>query len=153
LEQGAVLKFVIHQNHKAERHLLGRLRFSVTADKHGWGLSLPESLAAVAATEAKLRSEAQQQLLADYFNKTDLELVKKQQAIADSKKPLPEDPGVAQRRAALAGLQKPTPEDPLLIGLKGDLLKSERQLANQRLTAAQDLVWALINSPAFLFNH
>jgi len=25
-------------------------------------------------------------------------------------------------------------------------------VANERLTAAQDLTWALINSPAFLFN-
>ena len=40
-----MLKFVIHQNHNAEKHLLGRFRLSVTTRGHGWGLSLPESLA------------------------------------------------------------------------------------------------------------
>jgi hypothetical protein len=30
---------------------------------------------------------------------------------------------------------------------------STRQAADRRLTAVQDLAWALINSPAFFFNH
>ena len=29
---------------------------------------------------------------------------------------------------------------------------SKKQLENRRLTATQDLTWALINSPSFLFN-
>jgi mono/diheme cytochrome c family protein len=34
-----------------------------------------------------------------------------------------------------------------------ELQRAERMLANPRLAAVQDLAWALINSPAFLFNH
>ena len=34
-----------------------------------------------------------------------------------------------------------------------ELQRAERLLANPRLAAVQDLAWALINSPAFLFNH
>jgi hypothetical protein len=33
------------------------------------------------------------------------------------------------------------------------LKEAEQLLANPRLAAVQDLAWALINSPAFLFNH
>jgi hypothetical protein len=29
---------------------------------------------------------------------------------------------------------------------------STKQVANKRLTGAQDLAWAIINNPAFLFN-
>jgi hypothetical protein len=33
------------------------------------------------------------------------------------------------------------------------LEEASRLLANPRLAAVQDLAWALINTPAFLFNH
>jgi hypothetical protein len=45
------------------------------------------------------------------------------------------------------------PLDPSLERLRKDTDLSAVQLKNQRLTATQDLTWALINTPAFLFNH
>ena len=36
--------------------------------------------------------------------------------------------------------------------LRADAALSTTQLANQRLTGAQDLAWAIINNPSFLFN-
>ena len=50
-------------------------------------------------------------------------------------------------------LSQPTKDDPQLVQLRDDVKQSEAQLAKIRLTAAEDLTWALINSPAFLFNH
>jgi hypothetical protein len=37
--------------------------------------------------------------------------------------------------------------------LRKDVEMSIQQSVSRRLTAAQDITWALINSPAFLFNH
>ena len=50
-------------------------------------------------------------------------------------------------------LSKPTPDDSRLVQLRDDAKQSTKQLKNIRLTATEDLTWALINSPAFLFNH
>ena len=56
-------------------------------------------------------------------------------------------------QAEIAQLKKTTPDDRILLQLRTDFEASKKQLGSMRLTAAQDLAWALINSPAFLFNH
>ena len=56
-------------------------------------------------------------------------------------------------RAALALAEKPVPVPSGIIRLHQDMTASVEQMSNRRLTAAQDLVWALINSPEYLFNH
>ena len=73
--------------------------------------------------------------------------------MATAKAPVPTDPGITAMERQLAELRKPIHDDPLLLRLREDVTQSQMQLENRRLTAAEDLTWALINSPAFLFNH
>jgi len=67
--------------------------------------------------------------------------------------PLPIDPGVLDRRDVLAKAEEPIKLDAKLVQLRQDSTQSNAQMTNKRLTAAQDLTWALVNNPAFLFNH
>ncbi len=151
-EGGTVLKFVIHQNHTAKEHLLGRFRISATQRKAP-GLSLPESLKAIAAVPADKRSDAQKAVASAWFGKSDATLTAKLAALNEAKRPLPEDPGVTQRKEKIGFVSQEVPEDARLVRLRADVEYSKKQLEAKRLTATQDLAWALINSPAFLFNH
>ena len=74
-------------------------------------------------------------------------------AVNASKAPLPIDPKLKELRDQLEFAQRPVQPDPVLVALRRDLEISVQQAATRRLTAAQDIAWALINSPAFLFNH
>ncbi len=66
---------------------------------------------------------------------------------------MPEDANVTAAKKRLVRAQQPVPLDSVLASLRVDAEQSELQMKNPRLTAAEDLVWALINSPEFLFNH
>lgn len=149
---GTILKFVIHQNHTAKQHLLGRFRISATQKKKP-GLSLPESLKAIAAVKADQRNDVQKATLTEWFGKSDATLVAKTSTLNEAKKPLPEAPGVTKRKERLKFANQEITEDTNLVRLRADVEFSTRQVAAKRLTAAQDLAWALINNPAFLFNH
>ena len=73
-------------------------------------------------------------------------------SLADARKPLKVNPEITNLRQKLARVSKPVPSDAALEQLKRDFEFSKTQVENARLTAAQDLTWALINSPSFLFN-
>jgi hypothetical protein len=153
LEEGAELTFKIYCLNETAGLVPGRFRISVTTAKQPVGLSLPEELAAVLVTPADQRADTQQAVMSKYVRALDTKLRKLQDDLTTSEKPLPVDPKLKELRSMLDFVSRPVPPDPLLMQLRQDVEMSTRQAANPRLTGAQDIAWALINSPAFLFNH
>ncbi len=149
---GTVLTIKLH--HKFQNTwTLGRFRLSVTRSVKPVGPSLPEDFRAILAVAPEVRTEAQKNVLLTYFRAIDPELRGKTAAVAASKAPLPVDPKLKELRDQLEYAKKPVQPDPVLVALRRDVEISVEQAATRRLTAAQDIAWALINSPAFLFNH
>jgi hypothetical protein len=149
---GTVLTFKMH--HKfSDTWTLGRFRLSVTRSAKPVGLSLPEDFRAILATAAEVRTAAQKNLLAVYFRTIDVNFRAKVDAVNSSKAPLPMDARLKELGDQLAYAERPVQPDPRLVEMRHDLEISVKQATTRRLTAAQDITWALINSPAFLFNH
>ncbi|MFK8112306.1 MAG: DUF1549 domain-containing protein [Rubripirellula sp.] len=150
---GTILTFKIHQFHNASEHTLGRFRISATTASGDIPLGLPETLAAVASTPKTNRSEENKKLLTDYVGATDKQIRDANAKLAKAKAAVPADTMLVALKKQKEMLSQPTPDAATLVELRQDASQSEKQLANLRLTAAEDLTWALINSPAFLFNH
>jgi hypothetical protein len=153
LEGGAVLTFTLAHNFGLVDHSIGRFRLSVAAAKTPVALGLADDLQTALDTPAGQRDQAQKLALAKYYRSTDKDYRAKADALAAAQRPLPPDPKLVALQAAVKEAEKPVPTDPRLAQVRQDTDASAAQLANKRLTAAQDVAWALINSPAFLFNH
>lgn len=147
-----LLKIIIYQNHNAKEHLLGRFRISVSPTAKP-GLSLPEHFDSIASLPKENRPDDVTGQLQEWFLKTDQNLIALASKLGELSRPLPEDAGVVSRNQQIELLKKPIPMDSVLERCRSDIAFSEQQKSQARLTAAQDLAWALINSPAFLFNH
>jgi len=150
---GTVLTFVLKQHFNSGKHSLGKFRLSVTNSAGPVLLNgPPKEIVAIIAVPADKRNAQQKTKLMEYFKSVDSDLKRHQQAVAISKKPRPVDPKLKQLRDQQAAAKKPLPVDPKLAQLRGDVVTSQQQLQKQRLTGAQDIAWALVNSPSFLFN-
>ncbi len=149
---GTVLTFKMHHRFGND-WTLGRFRLSVTRGAKPIGLTLPEDFRAILATAPDVRTAAQKNLLVSYFRAVDTDLRAKIDALNSSRAPLPADPKLQALRDQLQFAQRPVQPDASLVSLRHDLEMSVEQATVRRLTAAQDITWALINSPAFLFNH
>ncbi len=148
---GTLVRFKLHQEFD-EQHQIGRFRISLSKFHQPVRLGLPEDLLAVlSGPEKEWKPELKEQLNV-LSQQDDVELMRLTQAVASASQAVEVKPEIARLREKLARVSMPVPPDPVLVQLEKDVLMSATQLENKRLTAAQDLTWALLNSPAFLFN-
>ena len=149
---GTVLTVRMRYNYQMA-YLPGRFRISVTKVPKPIGLDPAEEFRAILEVEPDLRTPAQRDALSTYVKAIDGGWRDKQNALNASRAPLPADSKLVELQNALNEANKPVPVDPRLVSLRQDVEMSIKQATARRLTAAQDVAWVLINSPAFLFNH
>ena len=150
-EQGVKLTVGILCRFKC--HPLGRFRVYVTTDPDPLHFGIPAHVVDAFGKAAGARSETEQKGLVDWIAEADVEYQNRRWAAKGPFPAIPADKKMEELQKALKYAEIPIEEDPRLIRFRKDVEMSARQAKNPRLTAAQDLTWALINNPAFLFNH
>ena len=153
LQPGEIIQWRIHQFHEAVEHRLGRFRLSVGNREGELMLGLTESLLVVAQVPKATWTELVTKDALNYFRLSSAELKKLKEVLNKENKALPEDEQVVTLKKRIERLSVPLVDDNRLVRLRTDVKESETQRLQSRLTAAEDIAWALINSPAFLFNH
>jgi hypothetical protein len=124
----------------------------VTSSPKPINFGLPGNVTSIIAKAENERTEAEIAEITKYYKENNGDLKKLNEALANAKKPRPADPKVAELEADIKEAEKPLPQDYKLAQLRKDAGLSEQQKNQKRLTAAQDIAWAIINTPAFLFN-
>lgn len=158
LSEPTQLTITMDQKYNSKKHWIGKFRLSSTS-KPTPGLSQPQVVidAATAAkqsqTEGTEVSKEQLAAVLEFRTNQDEQARKLKGNLSTAKKPVPRDPKLVQLEERLKVAQRPVLDDPGLVQLRKDVEMSQKQLEQSRLTAAEDITWALINSPAFLFNH
>ena len=143
----------IEQRFNGGKHALGRFRLSVTDSPAPLALGVSARVADLVAAPADKLPPALAEELDGVAVANDPVRAKLAAELTAAAAPLPPDPTLVALAAELAAAETPVADDPAIVRLRADHQASERQLADRRLTAIQDLAWALINSPAFFFNH
>jgi hypothetical protein len=150
-EGGSRLTFTLNQNYNSKKHAIGKFRLLVTTDEKV-EIGPPSDIGAILVLAGDKRSDEQRKRITGYFKSADKDFAAKTKELAEAKKPRPVDPKLKGFKATLAKAEQPLTIDPKLAELRRAKDLSEKQQGTIRLTAAQDIAWALINSPAFLFN-
>jgi hypothetical protein len=151
VEGGSRLIFTLNQNYNSKKHSIGKFRLLVTTDEKV-EIGYPSDIGVILALAGDKRSDEQLKRITDYFKSVDKDLAAKNKELAEAKKPRPVDPKLKGFKDGLAKAEKPLTIDPTLAELRRARDLSGKHQESIRLTAAQDIAWALINSPAFLFN-
>jgi len=148
-----LIELTIHHNFGDGKFSLGRFRISVTDATKPLNLGLSPEIGAILAKPAEKRSDAERQTLIAQARMGDKRYQELQAALTAQQQPLPADARLKELETQLAAAQQPLPIDGKLQQMRRAVELSEEQLKDKRLTVAQDVVWALINNPAFLYNH
>ena len=150
---GTVLTFELKHLRPDKVHALGKFRISVTTSPSPVKLEgLPSNIVNLLTTAPDKRNAKQQENLLAYYRTIDEGLIRRLAVIAESKKPLPIDPKLKKLQENLEYVSLPLAKDGKLAQLERAVKLSAEQLEKGRLAGVQDISWALINSPAFLFN-
>jgi WD40 repeat protein len=149
---GVKLLFLLKQHYGGD-FLLGRFRLYVTASDDPLDFGFPATVVEAARAPAGERKADQASAILDYYRNNDIGFWKRKQAAVKAAEALPVDAKLAELQNALKQAQEPIHLDPGLVQLREDAKDSGHQNENKRLTVVQDLTWALVNSPGFLFNH
>ena len=147
-----LLTFVMKQEFSGKNWQLGKFRWSITDSKKPVNFGLPKNINDLLAIAPEKWNGKQKKTLLDYFKGQDSQLKKLQTTLANAKKPRPLDPKLKSLQDAIARASKPLLEDPQLTAYKRAVDFSTKQQGDKRLYGAQDIAWALINTPSFLFN-
>jgi hypothetical protein len=150
--KGGTLTLTIQCQYAGGEYPLGK--FKVWATNAGAPLEagLPADVAVMLQTEPNQRSAESKAALAAFFQSRSKDRHALSYKLSSEKKPLPADTKLVALEAAVKTAELPIKEDPKLVELRQNMDYSTQQAANRRLTASQDLAWALVNSSSFLFN-
>jgi hypothetical protein len=150
---GDRLRLKISCRYGAGEYPLGHFAINVTGASDALAHGLPAKILTILNLPPAQRSTDDQAQLEAYFRRNNPEWLNRYFAVAKEERPLPADPQMESLKAALATAEIPIRLDGQVVQLSQDFQQSAEQMKNVRLTAAQDLAWALINNPEFLFNH
>ncbi|MCD8534686.1 MAG: DUF1549 domain-containing protein [Verrucomicrobia bacterium] len=153
LDPKGFLKISLVQNYNSNIHSIGHFKIQTTSSPEADKFGVPAEIGQIIAVAPDRRSVDQTEKLLNFLTHQNAGYQQLTKQIQDARQPVPDDPKLAELSMAVESAKLPVPPDPFLEQLKRDVRLSAQQLENPRLTVAQDLAWALINSPAFLFNH
>ena len=147
-----LLRFDLDQQFKGNRWSIGRFRISITNSPKPINFGLPGNITGILAKAEGTRTPQDNAELTKYYRENNSDLKALVQAVAEAKKPRNKDPKLTELEGKIAVAESPLPVDSTLEQLRKDIALSEQQKNQKRLTGAQDIAWAIINTPAFLFN-
>lgn len=138
---------------RLKSHPIGRFRIYVTNDPDPLQFGIPAHVAHALGQEPAKRGDKEARALLAWVGENDADYQDRRWTAKGPFPGIPADKKMEELKKAVKDAEVPIEVDPRLIRFRKDVEMSAGQTKNLRLTAAQDLTWALINNPAFLFNH